>query len=311
RDQRTGEYKAHCFGPFTFYTAQEKETWRTVPPTEADQTKFLGDLSGLNQDWRDFLIQVRDNQKLSLNDKAALTLGVWERKFVYDANFLLEAQYLGTKISDIFSRVVNSSRGICNVSAAGAFAVLREAGVPCRINSGYVNLGSELRKAMSHAWLSIWNGERWLDVETLGNNIALGTEEDLSAAYALADVVNRLRGEQPEDVPGSAQSLETVSAEERQNAINEEAYPNRTQLDLRKVPEGIKAAFEALTGTVLSEEGFRMSAGKLAIAVGASVVGGFALGLAVDRKIHPSGAEQEVKSEVKQTPKEPKKVGSN
>ena len=311
RDQRTGEYQARCFGPITFYTAKENEAWRKNPPTETDTAKFLGDLSGLTQDWKDFITQVRDNPDLSSTDKAALALGAWGKKFVYDGSFLLELQYLGTRISDILSHVVNTARGICNVSSAGALSVLREVGVPCRINMGYVNNGSELRNVMSHEWLSIWNGEKWVDVETLGDNIAPGTEENFALAFALAEAVNKLKGDQSEALFGATSSIGTISADERERITNKEAFPDREELDLRKIPDALRTTFEALTGTVLSEEGFKMSAGKLAVAVGASVLGGFALGLAVDRKIHPSGAEQEVKSEVKQTPKEPKKVGSN
>jgi len=110
---------------------------------------------------------------LSVEMKVAYAQNMWNHYFVYDDSKAIgdqvHARAEEAHLSEeelkcrIAARILNRSRGICNLSATGFVLLLKAIGVPSRLCAGYWKQGASSGR---HAWVEYWNGEEWLTHES-------------------------------------------------------------------------------------------------------------------------------------------------
>ena len=140
-------------------------------------------------------------QGLSPTDKINSALQIFRTQpFIYTLN----PPILGKDAVDDF--LFNTKRGFCEHYATSFVYLMRAAGVPARIVTGYQ--GGELnpngnylivRQSDAHAWAEVWLGNRgWVRVDPTAAVSPERIEQDLSAAIAETDQLPMMaRGDYP------------------------------------------------------------------------------------------------------------------
>ena len=140
-------------------------------------------------------------QGLSPTDKINSALQIFRTQpFIYTLN----PPILGKDAVDHF--LFNTKRGFCEHYATSFVYLMRAAGVPARIVTGYQ--GGELnpngnylivRQSDAHAWAEVWLGNRgWVRVDPTAAVSPERIEQDLSAAIAETDQLPMMaRGDYP------------------------------------------------------------------------------------------------------------------
>ena len=83
-----------------------------------------------------------------------------------------------TEVSTPIGEVLKSRAGVCQDFAHLAIAIFRSKGFAARYTSGYLKTRSEVDGEhlvgadASHAWVSIWSGNSWIDIDPTNNILA-------------------------------------------------------------------------------------------------------------------------------------------
>lgn len=164
RDTRTGIYKATSKGEgFTYYTAPSTNFEYALKEPIPDEKESFLILENLKEPWKSFIEEVKKDPKLSTHEKAQKAQSLWTAHFVYSANPDLNKAFEGESLGEISTNIVNTCRGICNVSATGFAMLLRAINIPSRVVYGHVIQPSG---GGPHMWTEYWNGSRWLPIES-------------------------------------------------------------------------------------------------------------------------------------------------
>lgn len=167
RDKRTGQYLISGWAKrLVYYTCPEKmSAYDKIPPIPEEKEDLLAqERHLLLQEWRKFIEEINNNPALTTWNKVALAQEMWNGNFVYDNDYGLNDQVKGENKEEIAAKILNTSRGICNLSATGFAILLRSLGVPSRVCSGYWKQSSD--HGGRHMWVEYWNGNRWIPHET-------------------------------------------------------------------------------------------------------------------------------------------------
>ncbi len=160
RDENCGVYlKVEADGVFFYRIRNGKLSARRVmsPPLPEDReidAKLPKEAEGL--------IAETTRGKLSSAGKARLLLKSVREQLEYSNDSALSAEYRRSG-ADFFRRIWETKKADCDVTNTVAAAVLRKAGIPCRLGAGhYVKTKSHGDKAMmtsgtGHAWLYVWD----------------------------------------------------------------------------------------------------------------------------------------------------------
>lgn len=119
---------------------------------------------------------IRDDKKLSLNDKNLMVTMLHKDSFVYDDDPMIEEEVMkGVEtIGQFEANLVNKASGICNYSAARLSIMKRLCGLPTKIESGVVTSNRELKTNHTHSWLLSWDGYHWYEEESTSGVVAEG-----------------------------------------------------------------------------------------------------------------------------------------
>lgn len=161
RDQRSGCYKVKGKAEkLVYYTRHDtKADYLKEKPID-EEAEDVVDLKLLDNEWRNLILAIRSNQELTAEDKVQLVTAEWQRRFHYNDDQALDNQITGDSPAMIAANILNTSRGICNISATGFALVLRTIGIPSRVCSGTYN-------GVGHLWVAYWSGTQWTTIESL------------------------------------------------------------------------------------------------------------------------------------------------
>jgi len=162
REKRTGTY---CISgsaeKVSYYTKLDKESdYENNPPLEEEREDVLTDKSLLIPEWREIINYINSNPALTVEAKLKLLIKEWRGKFVYSTRYGLDEQNTGASREEVAAKIVNTSKGICNISATGFAILLRAVGIPSRVCGGYWNQGNG--HGGSHMWLEYWDNGQWV-----------------------------------------------------------------------------------------------------------------------------------------------------
>lgn len=182
QDISTGRLRARGEGQLElFQLPLENDPYDTLPPTEADY-KLQLDMNRVQPTLRNQIINIRDG-KYTEEEKAALVMSLWQKKFRYnsDPNIQRKLLAMSTTESEYAARLLNEASGICNMSAAGGVILLKAVGLAAQIEGGAVVGGFESSDMDTHAWGKFWDGKRWRRVEfttgVVSQNVLKGQSE--------------------------------------------------------------------------------------------------------------------------------------
>lgn len=166
REGRTGDWVISGKAPNSPVTVYLEEGQpNTAPPIPEEQASMV-ELASLRPDWEALLTHLKQAVGMSNAEKAALVLEKWSSEFVYSDDPRYDRLGTGRSAQEICAEVINAHTGMCNYSALGMVALLREAGLPARMVAGRMvnKLGVE---GDPHAWAEFWDGAQWREVEPL------------------------------------------------------------------------------------------------------------------------------------------------
>jgi len=196
REVRTGHYLAKGQASnFCFYTVSDDDDFYSLMPPIPDEQEDVLDSSLLLPHWREFIGSVRNNPALTTFSKVQLAQRAWAEKFTYSDDDGLDDQSIGKSREEVAAKVVNTSRGICNIGATGLALLLRAVGVPSRVISGYLKQGED--EGGSHMWVEYWNNKRWIPLEAeMGASFAPSVKKDgkFSDVASLQEALEMLNG---------------------------------------------------------------------------------------------------------------------
>jgi transglutaminase-like putative cysteine protease len=142
---------------------------------------------------------------LSTEDDVAVTLAklmTWFRhEFQYSRTLTIGHRNSRGNDGSPISRFLSTVRsGHCEYFATGAALLLRQMGIPTRYATGFAVAERDarrgefvLRGTHGHAWVRVWNGERWVDFDpTPPDWLGTGPPE-LTLTQRLEDFIKRLR----------------------------------------------------------------------------------------------------------------------
>ena len=168
RDARTGTYKAKgAAKKLTYFTQLEANILYGTQKPLPDERENILERESLNEPWASFVQKVRNDRNLSVENKVQMAQQLWMETFEYnnDPNI----RFWGNKPKYIVTNLVNTGKGICNISATGFAAILRSIDIPSRVAYGHLIQD----KPGTHMWVEYWNGNRWMAIESqIGIKIA-------------------------------------------------------------------------------------------------------------------------------------------
>jgi len=166
REVRTGIYSIKGSAQkITYYTQTDDEAVYDYYLPLPEESENIADVSLLLPGMADFIAYVNGNPGLSTLNKIQLASEMWEKNFKYSDDDALDDQRFGNSREEIAAKMLNTCRGICNISATGFAILLRAIGIPTRIAAGYWNQGDG--HGGSHMWVELYNGKRWISIESL------------------------------------------------------------------------------------------------------------------------------------------------
>lgn len=133
------------------------------------------------------------------SDPAAILASTLERMRAMDLTYTLNPPLLGTHTADEF--LFDTREGFCEHFASAFVFLMRAAGVPARVVTGYqggeinpVDGSLVVRQSDAHAWAEVWLAERgWVRVDPTGLSAPARIESGLSAALQEWDALPLLR----------------------------------------------------------------------------------------------------------------------
>ncbi|MBU1034583.1 hypothetical protein KKD42_02190 [Patescibacteria group bacterium] len=161
RDENGSAYlKIEADGIFSYRIRNGKRSARRelMPPPVREDREIEAKLS---KGAEDLAIETKGG-KLSAAGKARLLLKSVRERLEYSNDSALSAEYRRSG-ADFFRRIWETKKADCDVANTVAAAVLRKAGIPCRLGAGhYIKTKSHGDKALmtsgtSHAWLYVWD----------------------------------------------------------------------------------------------------------------------------------------------------------
>lgn len=186
REERTGIYKVRGKARLlVFFTLRENNvSFETAAPVPEESDDFV-DTDLLLPDWQEFIRQVKENPAFSVFNKIGLAQEKWAQVFHYSDDPGLDDQMKGDSAQICASKILNTARGICNVSASGFALLLRTLGIPSRVCGGeWVQGGGH---GGSHLWVEYWNGSHWIAIES-----QIGVENEPSVKRTSDDVRRKI-----------------------------------------------------------------------------------------------------------------------
>ena len=112
----------------------------------------------------------------------------------------MDDESVGKSREEVAAKIVNTSRGICNIGATGLALLLRAVGIPSRVIPGYLKQGEE--QGGSHMWVEYWNNKRWIPLEAeMGASFAPSVKKDgkFSDLASLQEALEMLNGTRKPD----------------------------------------------------------------------------------------------------------------
>lgn len=254
REVRTGHYLLRGrAGKLAYYTAPSDDDFYELFPPIPDEQEDVLDMDLLLPEWKDFIASVHANPALTVSAKVQLVQQAWAKKFTYSDDDGLDDQSVGKSREEIAAKIVNTSRGICNIGASGFIFLLRAVGVSARAVVGHLRQGEG--QGGSHMWVQYWNNKRWIALEAeIGVSFAPSVKRDQkSEVTSLQAALEALNGTRPDDqpsfVPGKklvrtlvgavlagVVTLGAVSAKSHYDWQKEEAYSNVFSADSTSNP---------------------------------------------------------------------------
>jgi len=110
----------------------------------------------------------------------------WNRRFIYDPDYALNDQIRGGSKGEVAAKIINTSSGICNISATGFALLLRAIGIPSRVCAGYWKQSEDY--GGRHMWVEYWSGDTWVPHED-----QVGILGAIDEKGALAEVLQGLK----------------------------------------------------------------------------------------------------------------------
>lgn len=165
RDVRTGLYSIRgCASEVTYYTQVDKAHVYDINPPCSDEKEDVIGRHLLLPHWRDFIEMVASNPALTVSAKIELLQQKWNETFQYSDDPALGDQEKGDSREEIAARLLNTAKGICNLSATGFALLLRAIGIPSRVCTGHWVQNE--KHGGSHMWVEYWNNARWVALES-------------------------------------------------------------------------------------------------------------------------------------------------
>lgn len=155
------------------YTAAVEGKHVNDQPPSADEQNSLLDLSLIWLEWKNLLESLRQDGSLSLEQKAAVVHYFWSENFLYVDSAALDEQNKGLSIADAMAKIINTDMGICNTPAGGEAELLRAAGVPARVKTGFLIMEPDSLSPDGigpHGYVEFWNGSGWVPLEPQQDN---------------------------------------------------------------------------------------------------------------------------------------------
>ncbi|RTK99023.1 MAG: transglutaminase domain-containing protein, partial [Neisseriaceae bacterium] len=167
------------------------KSWRKyqLPESEFDLQQALRLPSGYNPRARQLAQQWRTNSRTP-GEVVDHALRYFNRQQFF---YTLQPPLLGSDSVDDF--LFNSRRGFCEHYASSFVFLMRAAGVPARVVTGY--MGGELnpvggylivRQSDAHAWAEVWLGNAgWQRVDPTAAVAPARVQQDLASALPISD----------------------------------------------------------------------------------------------------------------------------
>ena len=173
RDVRTGIYSLRGRAKKIIYYTQldDDQSYAYNPPLPEEQESIIG-IDLLIPEWRRFIEETNCNPALTTLTKVQLAMRKWTEMFKYLKDDSVHDQISGHSREVVATKILNTSRGICNVSATGFALLLRALGMPSRVCVGYWKQGGGY--GGDHMWVEFWDNKRWVQIES---EVGIGNEE--------------------------------------------------------------------------------------------------------------------------------------
>ena len=193
----TAEYELQSPAPVTRRVRYEMESWLDYGIGQADEPTRLRRMLALPQGFNPRALELGQQLRAQHGNSAAIVAAVLNRmreeKFVYT----LEPPLLGTNGVDEF--LFETRSGFCEHFASAFVVLMRAAGVPARVVTGYLGgeynaLGNYLivRQSEAHAWTEVWLDNRgWVRVDPTNQVAPIRGDSGLIAALPEAATLAR------------------------------------------------------------------------------------------------------------------------
>lgn len=174
REARTGLYSLRGKAKkIIYYTIEDDDQSYVYNPPLPEERENVVDMDLLLPKWKEFIVETASNPALTTFAKVQLAMRKWSEMFRYAKDDAVGDQISGNSRGEIAAKILNTSCGICNLSASGFALLLRTIDIPSRVCTGYWKQSED--HGGRHMWVEFWNGRRWVPIES-----EIGIGEDKS-----------------------------------------------------------------------------------------------------------------------------------